>query len=281
MPTLNLSVPLPVAARAAVHATVARVGVVLLYADGTNGSGVLVELRGRYFVFTAAHCVEDNTTRLFVPTAAEGVGLDLDELVPRWGGGWAIGGPERPDAGVVEVEPKCLAGVSLTTRAVNPDDLAVFVVRELPPVPLPMVLSGIPTAQRSDLLPGMRRHLGLVVESVHDPASVDVGRPEHLPITLGEEAIDPVTGEIEAVPDLGGMSGGGTWTAEGARPFLLGTHEGRPVLVVEGRRRLVARTTLVAAHLAVLAAAVPEFQAEFFERWPVVVEVLERYGTAT
>lgn len=277
MPTLQLTVPLPEESRAAVHAAVSRFGVVILYSDGTNGSGVLVELGGRHFVFTAAHCVEDRSTRLFIPHASTGVGLDLLELPPRWGGGWAIRASDRPEAGVVEVESTAMSGEPLLGRAVEADGLAVFVARELPEVPLPFLLSGIPTAQRSDLIPGMRRHLGLVAESVHDPAAVDDHRPVALPIVLGAEAIDPRTGEVEALPDLGGMSGGGTWTADGAQPFLVGTHEGRPELLVEGRRRVVARTTLVAAHLAVVTAGVPEIRQEILDRWPVQ-EVLQRYG---
>lgn len=270
---LRLTHPIPRADVDAIISAVARSSVLILYENGENGSGVLVEVESRFFVFTAAHCVADGLPRFMLPIEPEGVGLDLVELSPVHGGGWTLNKDNGPDAGVVEVSTVPHGREWLSKRAVKNDAIAAFTVLSLGDEPLPIAMSGMPAEQTSELLPGQRRHVGLIAETKHAVECVDGNAPCRLPCLISEMGIDPSTQEVVGVPNLAGMSGGATWISADTKAFLIGTHQGRADLLHGSQRKPTALTTLVSAHLAVLAGGAPELSASILAEWPAVSRI--------
>lgn len=272
----RLTFPLPMDDVAAIKAAVASSTVLLLHGDGGNGSGVLVEIEDRFFVFTAAHCVEDELPRITIAEKAEGVGLEAVELSVKRGGAAALLCDDGVDAAVVEVAESSHGKAWLSQRAVQSDAIVAATIDELSVGPLPLVLSGMPAVQSSNLLLGQRRHVGLQAETTVAVEAVDRSLPFLLPCQTSETASDPGNGEVVETPNFAGMSGGGTWIATGGKAFLVGTHQSRRDLSSGSRRKKTfAFTTLISAHLAVLAKAQPELSGAICSMWPAVSNVFE------
>jgi len=197
--------------------------------DGWNGSGVLVELRGRYFVITAEHLIDrDFEISLGIPEQQSHFSV-LDK--------WADKGL---DVGFIELEPrevKFLRGSHTEPYVIRAQQRTSAKYRTTG-----FALCGFPNKMSDQINSSTRYKIAMIITPIISPSEWPAGiaelksRDRHFLIPYGSkhegQFIDREKGEVER-PDPIGLSGCGLWlydpaTQESDHPFysLVGIQQG-------------------------------------------------------
>lgn len=267
------------------------------------GTGVLIELWGRFFILTAGH-FEENYHRCVGP---EGIILGNERhrfgisiarephlfARPMGRAGFVI--PRRAedygaDYGYIEVPPVYKGAIRAYTGGksfLNPSRLCVEYAEALTASCDRMVLAGFPWAkvERGSVVKTVLFHESTIIAGTGN--AVRRGHPgaaeglETVELSLsGSERICTTSGRFEEIslPELEGVSGGGCWRCgfDGTGPWsaesmqLSAIHTHTVSDFIDGKESRFGREVLIGHHLRLIADDYEDLRRSILSKWPML-----------